>query len=87
MFAEIKEAGARALACEPSNIWVQFQPIAQSVPDSIVIVRAKTGRTREQRTAFAAAVSEVVNRTLSLEVWLDYQEMNPEDVWSNGKWN
>ncbi len=56
----------------------------------IVIIKIQAGRTSAQRDAFAKTISFSVGRALSVpadQVWLQYQEMDPHDVWFNGRWS
>jgi phenylpyruvate tautomerase PptA (4-oxalocrotonate tautomerase family) len=81
MLVEIRDAGAAALGCSPSNIWVMFcavppgcyvqgleqadAPRPTSHPPC-VIVRAQVGRQPEERTAFVAAIAATVGETLGV---------------------
>jgi phenylpyruvate tautomerase PptA (4-oxalocrotonate tautomerase family) len=104
MLPEVRDAGAAALRCSPDNIWVMFlavrpgcylqgeEPAAlpqASTHPPVVIAKAQSGRSPEQRTAFVTAVAAAVGRGLSVppeNIWIHYQEMRPEDVWFQGRW-
>lgn len=79
LMVELREAGARALGCPPSNIWVQvvelrasryLQGTAGSVheqetlPPPVVILRAQEGRTQAERTALCHAITCAVAERL-----------------------
>jgi phenylpyruvate tautomerase PptA (4-oxalocrotonate tautomerase family) len=87
MLGEIRDAGAAALGCPPSNIWVMFSaippgwyvqgPERAEVPQPAshppcVIVRAQVGRQPEERTAFVAAIAATVGAGLGVP---------PDNVW------
>ena len=82
MLVDVRDAGARALSCPPSNIWVMFhavppgcylqgvgEPAALPQDDThppVVIARAQIGRSPAERDAFVAAIAEAVGRGLSV---------------------
>ncbi len=82
LIVDVRDAGARALGCPKSNIWVVFQPIAPGhyvqgegaparapQPDShppCIILRAQVGRTQAERSALVSAVAAAVGRGLSV---------------------
>ena len=88
MLEDVRDAGARAIGDAPSNIWVMFEPLPpacylQETRVPVVLIKAKSGRTREQREAFMAAVATAVGKGLSVPaggVWVHYDEIRPEDV-------
>ena len=97
MIADVQRAGAQALNCELSNIWVMFQPVqpgqylkdGDPTPPPVVIVKAQSGRTHQQKEAFVGAIAVVIAEGLSVpskKVWIHYQEMAPQDVWFEGRW-
>ena len=104
MIADVRDTGAHTLRCPPSNIWVIFQPVlpgyyvqgseSAALPQEkthppVVVIRAQTGRSPEEREAFVIAVADAVGRGLSVpskNVWIHYQEMKPQDVWFEGRW-
>ena len=85
---DVRDAGALALSCSRSNIWVVFQPIhpghyvqgegepalchGENSHPPIVIVRAQAGRPPEIRKAFAEAISYSVSKGLDIP---------PENIW------
>jgi phenylpyruvate tautomerase PptA (4-oxalocrotonate tautomerase family) len=82
MIVDVRDAGARALGCPTSNIWVMFHALppgcylqgdgaAASTPQAtthppVVIARAQVGRTPAERSSFVAAVAAAVGRGLSV---------------------
>ena len=87
MLADVRDSGARALKCSPSNIWVMFNPVAPgcyvqgetpaSVPQQdthppVVIARAQAGRQPAEREAFVSSVAAAVGRGLCVP---------PANVW------
>ena len=103
MLESVRDAGALALQTTQDNIWVVFTPLQhylrgdhsavtppKETPPPIVIIKAQSGRSPQARTSFAKAVSAEVGRSLLVSpgrVWIQYQEMNPKDVWFNGHWS
>ncbi|MGZ3686892.1 MAG: tautomerase family protein [Bdellovibrionota bacterium] len=94
MISDVRDRGAEALQCPVSNIWVVFQPLAPQTPANahppFVIILAQSGRTKEVREALVSSVAEAVGTGLgvsSTKVWIHYQEMNPQDVWFEGRWS
>lgn len=87
MLVDLRDSGARALGCPPTNIWVMFHavppgcylqgdqpaqlPQASSHPP-VVILRVQQGRTAQEREALVRAVAAAVGRGLSVP---------PENVW------
>jgi phenylpyruvate tautomerase PptA (4-oxalocrotonate tautomerase family) len=97
LVAAIRKVGSNALNCAPSNVWVVYEPFPEAtlLGDgrteflSIVTVKAQAGRSPEARTAFVSAIANTVGEALEIppgEVWIQYQEMRPEDVWFEGRW-
>jgi phenylpyruvate tautomerase PptA (4-oxalocrotonate tautomerase family) len=82
LIVDVRDSGAAALRCSPSNIWVMFHalPPGQYVQGEgapamrldasshppVVIIRAQAGRTREERTALVASVAAAVARGLGV---------------------
>ena len=93
MIKEIRNFGAEALQSKPDNIWVIFHslnPSHAAYPHPpVVIVKAQSGRTKEQRTAFVKIISEAVGKALSQSsenIWVHFQEMSPQDIWFSDHW-
>jgi phenylpyruvate tautomerase PptA (4-oxalocrotonate tautomerase family) len=98
LISNVQTEGAKALGCDSSNVWVLFQNVSSdsyiqgsdpSDNSPLIIIKAQTGRSKEIRTALAAAVTAVVGRALDVsprKIWVQYQEMNPQDVWFEGHW-
>ncbi len=106
LVTQVRDAGAAAFACAPDNIWVQFIPLApghyvqgsgaaaetvhaDSHPP-VVVIRAQRGRSREQLTALATAISETLAEGLGIpgeNVWIHYQEMESADVFFKNHWS
>jgi hypothetical protein len=97
MMEQIRAKGSLALKTPLDNVWVVFNPLPYyvqgdpaEIPPPIVVVKMQSGRGVSERTAFFASIAAEVGRGLSLppeRVWIQYQEMNPKDVWFNGKWS
>lgn len=54
----------------------------------VVVVRAQAGRSSIARKAFVTAIAAAVGKGLSVpitNVWIHYQEMQPQDVWFEGR--
>jgi phenylpyruvate tautomerase PptA (4-oxalocrotonate tautomerase family) len=81
LLAQVRDAGAAALRCPASNIWVMFcavppgcylqgtDPADAPQPAShppCVIVRAQVGRLPEERSVFAAAIAATVGERLGV---------------------
>ncbi len=91
LISEIRERGALAFGGAPDNIWVIFESVPLALTsltgDSrfpVVIVRAQAGRTRAQKNELARVIAETLGRGLGMspkQVWIHYQEMDPQDVW------
>jgi phenylpyruvate tautomerase PptA (4-oxalocrotonate tautomerase family) len=98
MLSSGQDAGARALGSENSNIWVRYEYVpensylqdADRIYDSpIVLIMANRGRSQTAKTAFVQAVAQEVALGLAVpadKVWVHYQEMDPKDIWHNGRW-
>lgn len=99
MISNIRIKSASALQCSIDNIWVFYQPLenhhyAQRQDDlknsPIVTIKAKSGRSHEQKTALAKAVADAISNALEMppeNIWIHYEEMNPQDVWFNYQWS
>jgi phenylpyruvate tautomerase PptA (4-oxalocrotonate tautomerase family) len=99
MLQAIRKAGADALDCATENIWVRFEAIpaswyAQSDDPTqnspLVTIQAKAGRTPQQPDLLTRATAEAVGQGLSVhpsQVWIHYLEMNPQDIWYEGRWS
>src|ERR1044072_5920843 len=86
LVADVREAGAKALKCDPSSIWVVYEAFPETVLLgngqteylTIVTVKAQAGRSSEMRTAFVSAIANTVGKIMKIppgEVWIQYQEM------------
>src|SRR4051812_26688703 len=86
MLGKICEAGAKALDCDPANVWATFHPLLQqnyvrakeAERPPIVFIKANAGRSKQQRHAFVTAVAAVVSEALLVpigSVWVHYDEM------------
>jgi phenylpyruvate tautomerase PptA (4-oxalocrotonate tautomerase family) len=98
LIENVRSAGASALGCDPSNIWVVFQKITSGFAlretadhfQPVVQILANRGRTLPAKEQFAQAIGQAVSDTLMVpinDLWLHYQEMNPEDIWNKDRWN
>ncbi|MBI3558246.1 MAG: hypothetical protein HY074_18420 [Deltaproteobacteria bacterium] len=90
LLAAVQEAGARALSCPSSNIWVEFEAVYHATAHPVVVLaRAQAGRSDMQKEAFVRAVAAAVAHALLVtpeQVWVHYGELRPQDVWFGGRW-
>ncbi len=93
LIAKIRQAGAEALPCDVSNIWVIFDFLEDpffvlgEADFPLVRIQAQSGRTEEQRRQLTTAVAKELSKGLEIpftNIWIHYEEMNPKDVWFRG---
>ena len=51
---------------------------------------ANAGRSQEQKDLFCQSIAEVVAQELFTspnQIWIYYQEINPQNIWFGGTWN
>jgi len=92
MMENIRDAGSSALKTPKDNIWVVFHPLQHYLNDPkipYVTVKAQAGREASERSAFVEVIANEVGRNLAVpaqNVWIQYEELNPGDVWHGGNW-
>jgi phenylpyruvate tautomerase PptA (4-oxalocrotonate tautomerase family) len=92
MMESIRDAGSSALKTPKDNVWVVFHPLPHYLNDPeipYVTVKAQAGRGMAERSAFVEAIATEVGRSLSVpaqNVWIQYEEINPNDIWHGGHW-
>lgn len=98
MLTSVRDAGASALKTPRDNVWVTFNSLqyylngsnrGDTDPRPFVIVKAQAGRSLSEKTAFVEAVTSEIAKGLSIspkKVWIQYEEMNPKDVWFDEHW-
>jgi len=55
----------------------------------LILVKAQSGRSMADKEAFVRAVATAVAHGLSISsknVWIHYEEMQPQDIWFDGRW-
>ena len=97
LIEEIRIKGSKALKCELSNVWVLIHQLptgsmmreTKEVTSPVVFIRANKGRSQEDKMKFVQAISQALSDTLQVsaqDIWIHYQEMNPEDIWHRENW-
>lgn len=99
LITDVRIKSASALQCSIENIWVIYQPLQmgnyvqrqEGLKNSpIVTIKANLGRSQEQKSALASAITEAIGNALEVsteDIWMHYEEMNPHDIWFNNQWS
>jgi phenylpyruvate tautomerase PptA (4-oxalocrotonate tautomerase family) len=93
----VRDFGAKALKCDPNNVWVIFSEVksGHALRDTqgnftpIVMIKANHGRTITEKENFVRAIALAISEALLIpteQIWIHYQEINHADIWHKDQW-